>query len=327
MEKYLIVSIVLVVLSVIYLKIADYFNIIDKPNNRSSHTVPTIRGGGVLFLMAVWIFFIQSSYQYPYLVCGITLISIVSFIDDLKTLSSKVRLPFQFIAVLLAMQEIQLLVLPWWGIILITIIGVGFINFYNFMDGINGITGAYSLSVLLGMYLINEKVHLIHSDLLLYVAISLVVFGYYNFRKKARFFAGDIGSISIAVVLFYMGAVFVYKLQAPIILLLIIVYATDAILTILYRKIIGEKIMEPHRHHIYQKLVDVKKMPHMYVALSYAFLQGLINIVVYLYVEAAIEKQLLILLGVIVLFILFYVFLFRVLGGLKKKQERLASGF
>ena len=313
MEKYSIAIIILGVLSVVYLKLAERFNIIDKPNNRSSHTIPTIRGGGILFFIAVWIFFFQNDFQYLFLILGITAIGVVSFIDDLKTLSSKVRLPFQFVAILLVMQEVDLFVLPWWVYIIVVIVGVGFINFYNFMDGINGITGLYSLSVLGGMYMINSKVGLIDPSLIIIVAISILIFGYYNFRRKARFFAGDIGSISIAVVLFYIGAVLIYRLESPIILLLIITYATDAILTIVYRKYLGERIMEPHRHHIYQKLVDLAKLGHIQVSIIYSLIQGGVCLIVYHFFEAVLITQWMIMAGIIAVFVLIYIGVFKLL--------------
>lgn len=313
MEKYAIVTAILIALSFVYLKVADHFNIIDKPNNRSSHTEPTIRGGGVLFLFALWVYFFMSDFSYPFVVLGVSLIAFVSFVDDIKTLSSKIRLPFQFLAILLVMQEIDLFVLPWWMIGFVTIIGVGFMNYYNFMDGINGITGLYSLVVCSGLYIVNQEKQLVDQDLLRYIMISIVVFGFYNFRKKARCFAGDIGSISIAVLLFFIGGSLMYQLQAPVLILLVTVYSVDAILTIAYRKYVGEQIMEPHRHHIYQKLVDIKKLPHLFVAILYFLLQLLINVVVIYTFKKSMQVQLITVFCVILVCVLVYISAFKYL--------------
>lgn len=320
MEKYGIIAVLLIVLSMVYMKIADKFNIIDKPNHRSSHTIPTIRGGGSLFLFALWIYFIISDFTYPYLVLGVSLIAIVSFVDDIKTLSSKVRFPFQLIAVILVFQEMGLFDTPWWSLLLIAIVGVGFINFYNFMDGINGITGLYSLAVFSGLYVINQEVLVIDQDLLRIVMISLVVFGYYNFRKKARCFAGDIGSISIAVILFYVGTSLVYKLNAPVIILCSVVYGVDTIITLFYRKYLGEKLTDPHRHHIYQKLVDVSGLSHMKVAISYFMLQLGINIVVLATYQKSIQVQLITFCCVVLVCISLYLVIFNYLKS-KKLSE------
>ena len=208
MEKYLVVTLVLALLSFVYLKLAERFNIVDKPNERSSHTVPTIRGGGIIFLFAIWIFFITSNYQYPFLVLGTTIIGLVNFFDDLFTLSSKLRLPFQFLAIILVIVDLHLYDFPLWIPFLFIILGVGFINEFNFMDGINGITGFYSLAILIPMYFINYKSPVLREDLILYLGISVLVFGFYNFRKKARFFAGDIGSVFMAILLFFINFFF-----------------------------------------------------------------------------------------------------------------------
>lgn len=322
MTTYTIITILLIIFSVIYLKFAERFNIVDKPNERSSHTIPTIRGGGILFLIALWLFFIAANFQYPYLVLGVTLIAGISFIDDLKTLSSKLRLPFQFFAIALVLLEIGFVDSTWWSLLIILIMGVGFINMYNFMDGINGITGLYSLSVLSGLYMLNVKEQLVDPDLLRILMISLVVFGYYNFRKKARFFAGDIGSISIAVLLFFIGATFYRKFQAPVFILWIVVYGADSMTTIAYRKYLGQNIMEPHRLHIYQKLVDVYKISHLKVAGAYALIQVIANMLILKTYKAPLNTQYIILFSVLLMFFIGYVIAFYII---EKKKNRLVA--
>ena len=178
------------------------------------------------------------------------------------------------------------------------------------MDGINGITGLYSLSILIGFYFLNRQTGLVNEDLLLFLGISLGVFGFFNFRKKALFFAGDIGSISIAVVLFFLGILFAVQLEAPVILLMAVVYGTDSILTIFYRLLMKEKITTPHRYHIYQKLVDFHQISHLKVALGYAILQLLVNGLVYRAFRWGFWQQLVLLFGVALFFVTSYVFLF-----------------
>lgn len=275
-----IITILLFLFAFAYLKIADRYNIIDKPNERSSHQTPTIRGGGILFVFALLLYFIKSDFSNPYLVLAVILIGMISFIDDIKTLSSGFRLPFQFVAIFLVIGQLGFSSFAWWGIPILLVIGVGFINIYNFMDGINGITGLYSLAVLVGIYFVNDKVSIIPVELILYITSAVLVFGYFNFRKKALFFAGDIGSISIAILLFYMLLKLVYALKSPVLILLVAVYGVDAVITIFYRKLIGEKITQPHRYHIYQKFVDIKKTPHLKVAVVYMTLQLLLAVLV-----------------------------------------------
>lgn len=307
----IIVFCILIFMSVLYLKIAFKFNIIDKPNHRSSHTSPTIRGGGILFFLAILIFFLNSGFQYPYFVLGVSLIAVVSFVDDIITLSSSFRLPFQFLAIALCLYQIgyspnDLLVL-----IPLLIVGVGFINIYNFMDGINGITGLYSIASLLGILLINNRENIVDNNLIIYSLISIVVFGFYNFRKKARMFAGDIGSISIAVLLFFIGVYLINELKAPVIILLVAVYGTDTILTIIYRKSIGESLTHAHRLHIYQKMVHTLNLSHFKVSTIYVLMQLVINVIVYYTYCLKVSYQYLIIVLVSLVLAVFYYFMFK----------------
>tara|TARA_R110002049_G_scaffold113107_1_gene263156 strand:+ start:7966 stop:8910 length:945 start_codon:yes stop_codon:yes gene_type:complete len=310
MEKYLIVFAVLAILSYVYLKLAIKYKIIDKPNQRSSHTKITVRGGGILFILAIILFFILNNYKYPYFFIGVLAISFVSFLDDIYTLSSKIRFPFQIIAILLVLFEVGLPFSPIYILCLLT--GVGIINMFNFMDGINGVTGFYSLAVISGLYLINMNENIIDSDLMIYTFISILIFGFYNFRKKALFFAGDIGSISIGMLIFFLGFYLTYVLNSPLLLLLVIVYGADAGNTLLYRKFFTqESILEPHRHHIYQKLVDIKKMSHLKVSIIYAILQLIVNVIIFKSYKLELQTQFLIFSILVFSFILSYVFLFR----------------
>ena len=303
------IVLLLIVLSYGYLKVAIRFKIIDKPNQRSSHTKPTIRGGGIVFVFALLLFFVLNNYQYPYFVLGVIMISIISFLDDIYTLSSKIRFPFQLLAILLVLIEIDLPFIPLYLFIFYLIFGVGIVNMFNFMDGINGITGMYSLAVLSGFYFINLNESLVNDELIYYTVISLLVFGFYNFRKKALFFAGDIGSISIGALFFFIGILFTIKLASPLILLFVIVYGADSGCTILYRKLFtNENLLEAHRHHMYQKLVDVKKWSHLRVSFVYAITQVIINVIIYYSYKLNMNLQLLIFGSLIMLFILTYIY-------------------
>jgi len=318
--NYLLITILLIICAVVYIKLAQKFNIVDNPNFRSSHTIPTIRGGGMLFYVAVVLFFILSDFKYPYFFVAISSIALVSFIDDIKTLSAKVRLPFQFFAIALVMYQTGLFDSSILLIISLLIIGVGFINLYNFMDGINGITGLYSLVVLSGFFVLNYKENIVNENLIEFVMVSIIVFGYYNFRKKARMFAGDIGSISLAMVIFFLGLNFITALKAPIIIIMVVVYGVDSVLTILYRIYLKENIAQPHRHHMYQKLVDVKKWSHLQVSGMYAGIQLIVNLLVLVTYKMSVAKQLAIVAGFIILGVLGYVWLFRVLKITKVKM-------
>ena len=312
MTVYLYVVIILIFLSLVFLKLADKFNIIDKPNERSSHKKVTVRGGGIIFPIAIILFSFLNSYEYPCFTFGILIISIISFLDDIYTLSSKIRFPFQFLAVFLILMQIPLPFSPLVLFLFYLVFGVGIVNMFNFMDGINGITGLYSIAVLTGFYFLNELENLINPDLIIYSIISLLVFGFYNFRKKALFFAGDIGSIAIGMLIFFIGILFTIKLNSPLILLLVIVYGADASLTLIYRKFYtNESVFDAHRHHIYQKLVHVYKISHLKISLSYTFLQLIVNFIILKTYLLEFKYQLIVFLGFVFFFILLYIFIFQ----------------
>jgi UDP-GlcNAc:undecaprenyl-phosphate GlcNAc-1-phosphate transferase len=310
MYKYCLITVILFLCLTIYKKIAERFDILDIPNMRSSHNIPVIRGGGIIFPIAILVFFFFNDYQYPYFVLGVFLISIVSFLDDIYTLSSKVRFPFQLLAVVLVLYQVGV---PIEALSLFyLILGIGTINLFNFMDGINGITGLYSIAVLSVFYFINLNEEIINPDLIVYSLISLIVFGFYNFRKKAIFFAGDIGSVALGVLVFFVALYFAVALKSPLIILAIIVYGADGGNTLLYRKFYTkESVFDPHRHHIYQKLVDVKKMSHLKVSLIYTIIQLLMNAILYKTYQLELQTQFLVLAILVSVFIVLYIYLFK----------------
>tara|TARA_R110002072_G_scaffold289873_2_gene457211 strand:- start:7445 stop:8413 length:969 start_codon:yes stop_codon:yes gene_type:complete len=319
MEKYLLVLIILIICAFLYLKLAVKFKIIDKPNQRSSHKKITVRGGGIIFSTAILLFFFLNDYQYPYFVLGVFLISVISFLDDIYTLSSKIRFPFQILAIFLILYQVDLPFFPFYLFFIYFIFGIGVINMFNFMDGINGLTGLYSLSVLFGYYFINNQEGIINPELIIYSALSILVFGFFNFRKKAIFFAGDIGSITIGMLIFFLGFFLSYKLSSPLMLMIVLVYGADAGCTLLYRKFYTkESIFDAHRQHIYQKLVDYYKISHLKVSIGYATIQILINFIIFKTYKLDLITQSLLFIGLTLIFTALYIVFFKML---KKKKN------
>ncbi|MET4081173.1 UDP-N-acetylmuramyl pentapeptide phosphotransferase/UDP-N-acetylglucosamine-1-phosphate transferase [Pedobacter sp. UYP30] len=280
-KLYILLSIaVLFCLERIYFKIANHYNIIDKPNHRSSHSNVTIRGGGVIFSLAALLFFLVFGFQYPYFIVGLLLISVISFIDDVVTLNNKIRLGVHLIAVGLLFFQWGLFGLAWYWIPVAAIFVIGTINAYNFMDGINGITGGYSFAAIASLFYINEEiVAFTSSELLIIVGLSLLVFNFFNFRKRAKCFAGDVGSVSIAFILvFFIGQLILATGNFSYILLLL-VYGLDAVFTIGFRVLRKENIFEAHRSHFYQYLANQKKWSHLVISLLYVVLQLFANAV------------------------------------------------
>lgn len=274
---YVIVLVLLFVAELFYFKIADKCNVIDKPNERSSHTKVTLRGGGIIFYFGVLAYFLTNHWEYPWFMLALTLITFISFVDDIRSTSQGVRLVFHFSAMALMFWQWGLFSLSWWWIVVALIVCTGIINAYNFMDGINGITGGYSLVVLAALAYINARmVPFVEQTLICTVLCSVLVFCFFNFRKKARCFAGDVGSVGIAfVVLFLIGKLIIATGDFSWIVLLA-VYGVDSVLTIIHRLMLHENIGLPHRKHMYQLMANELKMPHVLVSLIYMSVQAIV---------------------------------------------------
>ena len=280
MMIYLIIFFVLLFVELAYFKIADYFNIIDKPNERSSHTRITLRGGGIIFYFGALVYFILSGWHDPWFFLGLTLISIISFVDDVRSVSQGIRLVFHFAAMLMLFAQWGLYTeFPWWYLFVALIVCTGIINAYNFMDGVNGITGGYSLVVLGALSYINQRViAFMDQELLSMVILAVFVFCLFNFRKKAKCFAGDVGSVSIAfVVLFALGKLILTTGNVGYIVLLA-VYGVDSVLTIIHRIMLHESIGLPHRKHLYQIMANELRIPHVMVSLVYMIVQAFVAV-------------------------------------------------
>ncbi|MFZ6024762.1 MAG: hypothetical protein ACOYVG_09975 [Bacteroidota bacterium] len=263
-----------------YFAIARKFEIVDKPNIRSSHQQVTIRGGGVLFPIAALFFISYTSFDGVLLSCGICTISILSFVDDVRSIDSKLRLLLQGLAVAFMLYPIiKGINLYWVPFFFILILGV--INAYNFMDGINGITVMYSLVSIGTLYYINKDIFILESNtFFLSVIASLVVFAFFNVRKKAICFAGDVGSISIAFIICYLLIKLVWATNWPCWILLLGVYGIDTVFTIICRIFRKEPLMQAHRSHFYQYLANETGMGQLKVSLLYAVTQLLLNLTV-----------------------------------------------
>ena len=274
---YLIVLVLLFFAELFYFRIADKCNIIDKPNERSSHTRITLRGGGIIFYFGVLAYFITNHFEYPWFMLALTLITFISFVDDIRSTSQVLRLVFHFSAMALMFYQWGLFSLPWWTILVALIICTGIINAYNFMDGINGITGGYSLIILVALAYINrEIVSFVEQELIITVLCSVLVFNFFNFRKRAKCFAGDVGSVSIAFIVLFLIGKLIIKTEDFSWIILLVVYGVDSVLTIIHRLMLHENIGLPHRKHLYQIMANELKVPHVVVSSVYMIVQALV---------------------------------------------------
>jgi UDP-N-acetylmuramyl pentapeptide phosphotransferase/UDP-N-acetylglucosamine-1-phosphate transferase len=215
---------------------------------------------------------------------GITLIAGVSFWDDVNGLGQKVRLLFHLLAMSCAFYLAGVFgAYPWWAIMIGYIVFIGIVNVYNFMDGINGITGLYSIAVLASLQYVNMTFgSFVQPDLIWYPMLASVVFLFFNFRKRARCFAGDVGSVAIAFWIVTLLLLLIVKTENLIWLGFLMVYGVDAVMTIVHRLYLKQNIMEAHRLHFYQILANEKKMPHRVVSVIYFTVQLLCSALIIL---------------------------------------------
>ena len=286
---YLIIFVLMLVAELAYFKIADQFNIIDKPNERSSHSSIVLRGGGIIFSLAMVVWAVMMAVQgdglavvsyLPFLV-GLLLVAGVSFWDDVRSLPDSVRLVVQFVAMGLMFWSMGILHWEmWWIVLMALIVCVGATNVINFMDGINGITAGYGLAVLVPLWLVNISKGFIEPSYLIVAILGVWVFCLFNFRPKgkAKCFAGDVGSIGIAFIMLFAIGKLVVMTQDVTYLIFLLVYGVDGCLTIVHRILLHENLGEAHRKHAYQLMANELKIGHVKVTLLYMAMQLVVSL-------------------------------------------------
>ena len=280
---YLLVIILLFFAELIYFRIADKYNIIDKPNERSSHTQITLRGGGIIYWVAALLYVLfNPSENGWWFFSGITFMAGVSFWDDIKGLGQKIRLLFHLMAMSCAFYLANVYgVYLWWAIVIGYVVFTGIVNAYNFMDGVNGITGLYTLAVLLPMIYVNNRIQAFtDNNFLIFPLLASVVFLFFNFRRRAKCFAGDVGSVSIAFWVVTLLLLLIIKTQNLIWVGFLLVYGVDSVCTIAHRIYLRQNIMEAHRLHFYQILANECNTDHREVAMIYFIAQLICSILI-----------------------------------------------
>ncbi len=301
---YILLFILLFAGELAYFRVADHFNIIDKPNERSSHSSITLRGGGIIFYLGMLMYFAVSGFNYPWFFAGLSFITAISFADDIKAQSPRLRLLIHIIAMFFMFYQLGLFSLPWYFLLIALVLCTGILNAYNFMDGINGITGGYSLVVAVALWYINSHVFaFVDNQFIFILMLSLLVFNFFNFRKKAKCFAGDVGSISMAFIVVFLLGKLIIKSEDFTYIILLALYGVDTILTIIHRLILKENIFEAHRKHLFQLMANEMKMPHLLVSGIYMLLQALI-IVGYLVVTSKIVYFVIVILLLILVYLM-----------------------
>ena len=290
---YLIAPVCFIIFTLMYIRIAHFYKIYDHPVGRSSHLNRTITGFGIFVLFGLLIYSIAFPYTLKsFFIIGLMMIGTISYIDDLVFVKHFIRLIFQIFALTLMAIELPFNYMmdfeKWPLIISIVILGIGVLNAFNFMDGINGMLGLNSLVILLSFLWLNSnsvdimgnEITFIRNEFLYTYIIGVSIFLGLNLRRKAVVFAGDTGSITIAFIIFYLMLNLIFKTGNYAYLLLFSIFGIDAGLTVIFKLLLRENIFVPHRDFLFKKLVHVGKYKHVNIAIIYAALQALVNIIV-----------------------------------------------
>ena len=310
LRTFIVIFVLLILAELLYFRIANHFNIIDKPNERSSHTKIVLRGGGIIFLIGVWIWAAFFGFQYPWFLVALTLAAGVSFVDDVHSLPDSVRLAVQFVSMALLLYQLDMVHLDlWWVLALALIVCVGAMNIYNFMDGINGITAGYSLAVLVPLALSNMRGEFVDQSMIVVTILAVLVFAFFNFRpkNKAKCFAGDVGSVGIAFILLFMIGCLVMKTGDMTWLVFLAVYGVDGCCTIVHRIMLHENLGKAHRKHAYQLMANELGMSHVTVSLIYMTLQLVISLLMVYLIPAVVLAHWIYLVCVLIVLICAYV--------------------
>lgn len=273
---YIVLFVILLAFEYAYYLLAKKLRIVDRPHHQSSHKGVIVRGGGIVFYVAYLLWSIVNGFSWYGGLIGLTILVIISFIDDIHDVSPKIRLICQFIAIVLMFYHSGLIRTNPHVILILSIACVGTVNIFNFMDGINGMTGGYSLVVTLALlYVDRNLIHFCDSSLLVFMVLSLVVFNLFNFRRQAKCFAGDVGALAIGFILVYLVLRLCLRGQSMSWIAMLSVYLVDGGMTILHRILLRENLIKPHKKHAYQIMANELKMPHLVVSGIYMGLQAI----------------------------------------------------
>lgn len=270
----------------------------DKPNDRSLHAIPTLRGGGIVFIgltlfcLPLLSYFTQSTFSGQYiLLISIILLATINFFDDLYNLSAKLRLLVQcivagLIAFLMRPDLLDFVLFSLMNPYLISavlfFVVIWAINHFNFMDGLDGFCASQAIFIFASYALLFSFYHaVIYQDFCLILMSSLIGFLIFNF-PPAKLFMGDIGSATLGLISFCIALIAQQKYQIPILYWFILngLFLFDATITLLRRIYNKEKWSAAHRKHAYQRLkqfgVDTRFILLGQILINGSFLIGVL---------------------------------------------------
>ncbi len=295
---YFITVIILFISLYLYFPVAEKYKLLAGVNNRSSHKKPVITGAGFIFYTSYIIYVISllvsgTGVQWFWF-AGLTILAVVSFVDDLKDVWFLIRLFAQTVAAVLMLWQLSLnfgiamvdSVSQWAAALLLLIISVGLFNLYNFMDGLNGMLGGLALGMAIPIYLIDKFVPSVIGfadvTLVMLTIVAAIIFMFFNYRPQPKCFSGDVGSIVLGYMMAYFTISLVIKTGNIAFFLMFAVTFMEAGLTVLQRLFAGDNIFAPHRMHLFQLYCNEFYKSHMLVSGIYAGVQFLFGMALFL---------------------------------------------
>jgi len=269
------------ILTRLVIRLAPLVGLIDKPNARSSHKIPTARGGGAAFVLAFGFLLLFGHLLLPNASIGRTfspllsacLIALIGFVDDFKSVSVRRRMFIHFLAVGLFMFNFvpfMDLELSYFLICILILVGsVWMVNLYNFMDGTDGLAAANGVFIFaMAAYFSSSREVSILAGLFASCLAGFLVLNW----PKASIFMGDSGSgfIGFLIAAFFMIEFFTGNPWRSFYwIILTSTFWFDATVTLIRRIVAGEKFSEGHLHHTFQRLHHKLGWSHLHVLLSY----------------------------------------------------------
>jgi hypothetical protein len=223
--------------------------------------------------------FCLNGFQYRWFFIGLSLITVLSFMEDVKPQHWRLRMNVHTMAMLLMLYQ--------WGLFqhylifgfMALIFCMWMVNAYTIMDEGHGMTVLYSLVTVLALWYINTfQNEFIHKGILEALFPALLIFGTFNFCKKPMFKPNAVGSVAIAYTIVFLISMLVIKRREFDTVVLLAVYGVDTVLTFVQRLFAGKKVFMSHRLHLFQVLVDYHKMSGLWVAGIYAIVQTAISV-------------------------------------------------